>query len=372
MIGRHVRWRSILLLRRELQPLFIALGCGTLGGLLFNHLHMPLPWMLGATVTVTALALIGARVRVQFWLREPMVIVIATLLGSAFTPDIIGDAQNYLLSMSLLAIYVVINSTLCWLYLHKSAKYDQATAYFCSIPGGLMEMVILGAQTGADERKIFLAHGTRILFVVLTVPFWFRFVEGYVPPSGFTSGGGGSLSSLSLIDAVILLACGGIGYFVGKLLHLPAFRFTGPLTASAIAHLTGLTASKPPGELIVLAQIILGSSLGCRYVGVHLREVIGTIRSSFFSALILLLSAIVFAYGIHLITGFNTKALVLSLSPGGLVEMTLIALALGIDVAFITIHHLVRILISVIVAPTVFAIAHRKGFLQGLKPNGAD
>lgn len=361
----------MLLLRRELQPLIIALGCGTLGGLLFNHVHMPLPWMLGATVTVTALALLGAKVRVQFWLREPMVIVIGTLLGSAFTPDIIGDARNYLLSMSLLAVYVVISSTLCWLYLHKSAKYDQATAYFCSIPGGLMEMVILGAQTGADERKIFLAHGTRILFVVLTVPFWFRFVEGYVPPSGFTSGGG-SLTSLTLIDAVILFACGGIGYFAGKLLHLPAFRFTGPLTASAIAHLTGLTASKPPGELIVLAQIILGSSLGCRYVGVHLREVIGTIRSSFFSALILLLSAIVFAYGIHLITGFNTKALVLSLSPGGLVEMTLIALALGIDVAFITIHHLVRILISVIVAPTVFAIAQRKGFLQGPRPKASD
>ena len=274
MIGRHVRWRSMVLLRRELQPLIIALGCGTLGGLLFNHFHMPLPWML------------GAKVRVQFWLREPMVIVIGTLLGSAFTPDIISDAQNYLLSMSLLAVYVVISSTLCWLYLHKSARYDQATAYFCSIPGGLMEMVILGAQTGADERKIFLAHGTRILIVVLTVPFWFRFIEGYVPPSGFTSGGG-SLSSLSLIDAVILFACGGIGYFGGKLLHLPAFRFTGPLTASAIAHLTGLTASKPPGELIVLAQIILGSSLGCRYVGVHLREVIGIIRSSFFSALIL-------------------------------------------------------------------------------------
>ncbi len=354
-IGRFVR--------REIQPLLLAIGSGFLGGLLFNHLNMPLPWMLGGTIVVTILALAGARVRVQFWLREPMVIVIATMLGSSFTPDVIGEARQYLLSMSLLALYVLASSVLCWCYLHLVAKYDQATAYFCAIPGGLMEMVILGAHSGADERKIFLAHGTRVLLVVLTVPLWFRLVEGYVPPGGFTMGGPG-LSSLALTDAVILLACGVIGYFLGKLLHFPAFRFTGPLTASAIAHLTGLTTSKPPGELIVLAQIILGSSLGCRYVGVRLGEVMGTVRVSLIAALLLLVSAIVFAYGIHLITGFNTKALVLSLSPGGLVEMTLIALALGIDVAFITIHHLVRITLSVIIAPTVFTVAHRKGWLQ--------
>jgi uncharacterized membrane protein AbrB (regulator of aidB expression) len=83
--------------------------------------------------------------------------------------------------------------------------------------------------------------------------------------------------------------------------------------------------------------------------------------------LLLLVSAIVFAYGIHLVTGFNTRALVLSLSPGGLVEMTLIALALGIDVAFITIHHMVRILISVFLAPAVFAIAKKRGLLPGPK-----
>jgi membrane AbrB-like protein len=187
-----------------------------------------------------------------------------------------------------------------------------------------------------------------------------------VPPQGFTTGGPG-LSSLAPLDALILVACGIVGYFGGKILRFPASRFTGPLTASAIAHLTGLTASKPPGELIVLAQIILGSSLGCRYVGVRLGEVMGTVRVSIVSALLLLGSALLFAYGIHLVTGFNTKALVLSLSPGGLVEMTLIALALGIDVAFITTHHLVRITISVFLAPTVFAVAHRKGLLRGPK-----
>lgn len=352
-------------LRREIRPLFLAIGGGLIGGLVFQYFNMPLPWMLGATSVVTALALAGVRMRVQFWLREPMVILIAVMLGSAFTPDVIDEARHYAVSMVLLAFYVVAASALCMLYLTRVAHYDSATAYFCSIPGGLMEMVILGGQTGCDERKIFLAHGTRVFLVVLTIPFWFRLVEGYIPPPGLGGmGAAGRIATFAPLDAVILLACGAIGYFAGRILRFPAFRFTGPLTASAIAHLTGLTASKPPAEMIVLAQIILGSSLGCRYVGVRLAEVMGTVRVSVISALILLVSAIVFSYGIHLITGFNTKALVLSLSPGGLVEMTLIALALGIDVAFITIHHLVRIMLSVFLAPALFAVGLRRGLLM--------
>ena len=70
--------------------------------------------------------------------------------------------------------------------------------------------------------------------------------------------------------------------------------------------------------------------------------------------------AVVFSYGIHYVSGFKSEALLLSLSPGGLVEMTLIALALGIDVAFITIHHLVRIVLSVVVAPLSFKPLERQ------------
>jgi len=224
-----------------------------------------------------------------------------------------------------------------------------------------MKMVVMGSQMGGDDRKIFLAHGTRILLVVITVPLWFRLVEGYVPQGDLGIGlNTVPLSQFALLDGLILAACGVVGFFSGRLLHLRAYRFTGPLIASAIAHLTQITESKPPAELIVLAQIILGSSLGCRYVGVSLREIAGTLKVSFGSALLLMGCAVIFSYGIHWVTGFKSVALLLSLSPGGLVEMPLIALALGIDVAFITIHHLVRIVLAVVVEPFSFKYLDRQ------------
>ena len=45
---------------------------------------------------------------------------------------------------------------------------------------------------------------------------------------------------------------------------------------------------------------------------------------------------------------------VLALAPGGLAGMSLIALALGIETAFVATHHVARIAMIVIAAPLVF------------------
>ena len=42
-------------------------------------------------------------------------------------------------------------------------------------------------------------------------------------------------------------------------MSVPCHRYvTGPMTLSAVVHLTGLTASKPPAELVALAQVVIG------------------------------------------------------------------------------------------------------------------
>ena len=55
---------------------------------------------------------------------------------------------------------------------------------------------------------------------------------------------------------------------------------------------------------------------------------------------------------------FNILKL-LAFSPGGLAEMSLIALALGVDVAYVSSQHVVRIFIIVALAPWVFRLLRR-------------
>ena len=52
-------------------------------------------------------------------------------------------------------------------------------------------------------------------------------------------------------------------------------------------------------------------------------------------------------------TGSPPASVVLAYAPGGLAEMSLVALALGADVAYVAVHHIFRIMFVILGAPLV-------------------
>ena len=52
--------------------------------------------------------------------------------------------------------------------------------------------------------------------------------------------------------------------------------------------------------------------------------------------------------------------LMLAFSPGGLAEMSLIAIAIGADAAFVATHHIVRIFLVIVIAPLAFKLMRRR------------
>jgi hypothetical protein len=98
----------------------------------------------------------------------------------------------------------------------------------------------------------------------------------------------------------------------------------------------------------------MGTAIGCRFTGIPLRRVMDVLMTGAFSTLFMLVTAMVAAVVIERLTGLPFQALVLALAPGGLAEMSLISLTMGIDTAFVSTHHLVRICLLVVVAPMIF------------------
>ena len=60
------------------------------------------------------------------------------------------------------------------------------------------------------------------------------------------------------------------------------------------------------------------------------------------------------------ISGSSQTALFLALAPGGLAEMSIIALSFGTAAAFVSTHHIVRIILLVVIAPTIFKFLYMK------------
>ena len=344
-----------------------ALAIGAVGGAVFAWFNLPLAWMMGAMCLTTVSAVGGVDVKVPPSLRMVMIAVLGVMLGSAFHPDIIEAAGQWSLSLAMLFVYVAVVALLAGLYFRKVAHYDATTAYFSAIPGGLSEMIMVGGAMGGDDRTIALTHASRILLVVLVIPFWFRLVEGYQPPPGGVSGAFMAFAEIPAADLVILGLCAVTGFFAARACRLPAAALIGPMVISAAVHLFGVTASKPPSELIVIAQIVIGTAIGCRFAGTSLRRVFRAIAAAGGSTAIMLGVGVGFSLGLNAALGLPVAALVLAFAPGGLAEMTLIALALGVDPAFVSTHHVVRIFLVVILAPMAFKfIAPRLGIGGGV------
>jgi uncharacterized protein len=307
--------------------------------------------MLGALFVTMSASVAGLPVAGPMRLRAAIVAVIGVLLGSRFSPDVLQQAGQAMVTLAILLVYLAAVAALVVPFYRFIGRQDWTTAYFSGMPGGLSEMIELGEARGADVPAIVLAHSLRIVVTIGLMAFLFRVVLGHdVGASGATTLG----PPLDLGDALLLAACAVLGALFGLKLHLPAPTFLGPLILSATVHLVGITESAPPTLLVNAAQIALGTILGCRFLGIPPRRVLHASLLSLGATLLTLGLALAGAFAMRAWAGVGLDQAILALAPGGLTEMGLIALAIQADVAFVALHHVIRILVVIVVAPLLF------------------
>lgn len=341
----------------------LALLIGLIGALAANWLTLPLPWMIGSMIACTVAAVAHAPIGMPMKIRNPMVVVLGVLLGSGFSPGMVDQLVDWAVSLILIVGYLLAVGAVVYPFFKRVAGYDPVTAYFCSMPGGLNEMVIIGREMGGDDRRIVLTHASRIMIAVLIIPIWFRFSESIDISNRDQFGV--SIVSIPLQDLMILLACGVLGMPLAKALRLPARLLIGPMLLSALVHVTGLTKSPPPLEIINLAQLVIGSALGCRFVGTPGKEVVEILKFSVVATVLMIVLSVLFAVLVQYLSGVDIPTVILAYAPGGLAEMSLIALALGVDIGFVATHHIWRICLVVIGAPILFRILSIKANGKG-------
>jgi hypothetical protein len=332
----------------------LTLCIGAFGGFLMWLAHMPLAWLLGAMLATAICAFAGVPVSLPKHARPPMTAVIGAMLGTSFSPDTFGHVSAWIVSLSGLIAFIVITGTLAFAYFRYLAKLDPVTAYFSAMPGGLVEMITLGAEKGGDERMIALIHAARIFLVVLALPFLIQTFTGVaIDRTGVVSAGE---TAVSVAD--VLWFAGAVigGVALGTVLRLPARFLVGPMLASAVLHLAGVTDFELPAIALAAAQVVIGATIGCRFANASPRMVVRAMVLSAGATVLMLLSTLMFAGLLSFMGGDRLIAYVLAYSPGGVAEMSLIALSLNVEVPFVVLHHVVRVLTVVAGASAAFRL----------------
>jgi membrane AbrB-like protein len=326
---------------------------GAAGGFAARALHLPLPMLLGSLLAVGGVAVLGLRPlghlpQAPQKLRVLFVPIIGVAIGGAFSPAILAEAGHWWPSLLALALFIPVVHFISYRAVIATGRVDRVTAYFGTAPGGLIESVQMGEDMGADVRMLTMLQFLRLIIVIVTVPLGFTWLSGHAVGSA----GGAAVpgAALTPADVAILAAAAVAGAWIGLRLKLPAGQVSGPIALSGIVHLAGLTQTVPPGWLIWVTQVVIGTSLGVRFAGMAPRHMWVALRLAVLNVTLVMIVAATVARFLSGPVGEPPAAVFLAFAPGGLVEMGLIALSLNMSIIYVTAHHVLRIVLAVTVA----------------------
>ena len=336
----------------HLAGVCVFLFFGLLAGLIAQRISLPLPFLFGGVISTMLIASVLQRSG-KAWpfpeiLRRSCVGVIGTLIGSAFSPALLGLLPGLTLSLLALLVYMPIALWMGFVICRFVGGYDATTAFYASMPGGLIDAVEIGSQSGGDTQTLALSHLFRILNVVMLVPLLFWVWSG--GPVGSSAGQTLDQGPSGVLDVFWIAVITAVGLWIGIKIHLPAHHLMGPLIISAVAHGVGILSVASPDVLLFAAQLVVGVGLACQFTG---KTGPGLLKIWFCMALtvfgVLLLGAGL-ALLLDPVSPLSIEALFLSFAPGGVTEMGLIALSLSISPVLVVAHHMCRIFLVVIIA----------------------
>jgi len=337
-----------------LWAITLAIGAG--GGFALDLLHVPLAWLLGSLGAVAAAGLLGGyELSVPPGGRQLGQLLLGTAIGLTFTPQVAEIVAGYAPVMVLGALLSILYGVAAAWSLRRTAKVDDATAFFSSVPGGVAEMSILAERHGGHTAPVSLAQSLRILCVVVTIPPMITMlgltgVDPFQPSTlGFDPMG---------FAALVTLAFAGGGLLAWR--RIPNAWLLGPMAVAVLVTVSESHLSAMPGGLLNLSQVLIGSTLGLRYRRDRLLSLRKFLAPAVLSTIVLVGLNVATGALIGLAVGLPIPTMALAVSPGGMAEMSITAKVLHLGVPVVSAFHVVRIFLVIGFSEMVFRKLFRR------------
>lgn len=303
--------------------------------------------MLGALAGAAALAWSG-RASMPVAARPAGLVLLGLGLGQTFSGPVLSAvlaALPIMIAAGALAIAIGLMASRLFA---RMARTDARTAYFCSVPGGIVVMAVLAQGAGASVPTVTLAQTLRVLVVVLIFPPLLAVLAAHGDASAF------SVARLPMEPAgLTLLVLGGTAVaFLLRLTGLANPWMMGPCALAIALSATGTLPSGVPIELVNAAQIAMGATLGLRLNRDFLLGSRRLAMASLASVLLLSVALALLAFGIAWGADLPLVAVLLGMAPGGMPEMAVTAKTLDFAVPLVLGFHLVRtVMCNLLVGP---------------------
>lgn len=313
----------------------MTLAVGTAGAWIAGMLGLPAPALVGSALGVGSSAIFRVRVTMVGPMRDLAFAAIGISIGSNVTSDSLQLMARWPVSLAALIVSIVLTTAASTVYLRRVQGWDRETALLSSTPGALSMAVALASQGYGDARAVSVTQTIRLMALTVGLPLLLGGTATVRPAS----------VTMSLAALAVLLV---LTFAVGELLdrvHVPTPALIAGMVVTAAAHLLGFAPGNLPPVAAFPAMVITGSFVGARFAGVGWPE----LRAGFRSALVMVVMTSIISAGFAVMIGrqlgMSFAQVWVAFAPGGAETMSAMAIALGYDQAYISSHHVLRILL---------------------------
>lgn len=353
------------------------------GGFLLSLTGMSIAWMLGTLAAGCILSM--TRPRWLFmapdrrgihrrWLAAGQMIL-GIELGQKLNLSVLSVLREHWLPVGFMLIFSIVMALVSGYVLFRFSRTDMMTSFVGTAPGGLSAMPGIAQEVGANTAIVSLIQLTRVLLVVMTIPFLVIFLftkqNGVAQTSAGAVSAGASHPGLIpvLLTAGFILAAW-LASKGAKRLKFPAPWLLGSMIGVAAAEIgVSALAGKDmlawwPPEANQLSQIFLGATIGSKMYKSMFTGVTRVLTVGFISSVGLIAAMILSAVAVSKLTGISMITSVLAFSPGGIAEMAATSITLHEDSTFVVAVQVIRIVLVIAMLPPFYRLLHHLSQLK--------
>ena len=345
----------------DIINLILTLIIAILGGYLASKKKVPAAYMLGALFLVAIFNIFFNRAFLPSYFKFVTQIATGTFIGSRFRSEDVKMLKKVIVPGMVMVVLMIAFSFLLSYLMSTFLGIDNLTSFFATAPGGIMDISLIAYDFKANTSQVALLQLIRLISVISFVPFFTKkcyernikkSVNSEQEIENKKEKKFEIKSEKSFLFTIIVGIVGGIiGYFS----HLPAGTMSCSMALVAYFNVKTHKAYMP----IPLRKII--QSFGGALIGakVTLGDVIALKDLILPIILIIIgfcLMNVLVGFFLYRTTKFSLSTALLSASPGGMSDISLMAEDLGANAPQVASMQFLRAIFIVGVYPIIIKI----------------
>ena len=170
-----------------------------------------------------------------------------------------------------------------------------------------------------------------------------------------------------MIWICVTFLCGWAGALLARRLKIPAGFMIGAMAGTAVFNVLSGQGVMPM-EVKVAVQIVSGIFIGMKIKRTDIPVLKSILLPAAVSALLMMLLCMGMGALVSVLADVDMVSAMLGCAPGGIVDMSLIAMDIGADTSVISVLHMIRLITVLGVFPTLFQILIKKVRQYAPKP----